>query len=106
MSQVSTQLFQAWTHSFEEDDGGVQVYRPSSYRFPAQRRPRESVEFRADGTFTLLNPGPADKRERIEGRWQADAPGRLRVTTSRNPRESTIDIIQVDAALLKIREQL
>ena len=103
MPQVPQELFQTWTHSFEEDEGSVRVYRPASYQFPMQRRPREGMEFRPDGTFTRLKPGPADKREPVEGRWQADVPGRLRVSGAGGDGERTVEILHVDNALLKIR---
>ena len=39
MPQVTRELFQAWTRSFEEDEGDVHVYRPASYQFPGSDDP-------------------------------------------------------------------
>ena len=101
MPQVSQALLQTWTHSFEEDEGTVHVYHPASYPFPRQRRPRDGIEFRPNGTFTLLKPGAADKRERLEGTWSAENPARLRLSGIGG--ESFVEILHVDSALLKIR---
>jgi hypothetical protein len=103
MAQIARELFQAWTRSFEEDEGDVHVYRPASYRFPRQRGPRDGIEFRADGSLVLLTPGPADKRERVEGRWYVEGCGRLRVSGIGGVGERTLEILHVDAGLLKIR---
>ncbi|CDG81347.1 hypothetical protein [Janthinobacterium agaricidamnosum] len=55
----------SWTHSFEEDEPGVRVYRPThSYAFPACRRGRETLEFGDDGKLTALAPGPDDRPRR------------------------------------------
>lgn len=55
----------AWTHSFEEDQGDVQVYRPSAqYPFPPSRRGRETLVFGADGMAMSGAPGPDDRQQR------------------------------------------
>ena len=44
MNQASIQG--SWTHSFEEDQGDVLVYRPThAFAFPPARRGRETLEF-------------------------------------------------------------
>jgi hypothetical protein len=43
MPKVARELLQTWTRSFEEDEGDVHVYRPASYGFPRQRRPRDGM---------------------------------------------------------------
>ncbi|WP_426077326.1 hypothetical protein [Janthinobacterium sp. PSPC3-1] len=52
----------SWTHSFEEDEAGVLVYRPThGYPFPPARRGRETLEFGEDGQLTTLMAGPDDR---------------------------------------------
>lgn len=61
MNGQTTALTGIWTHSFEEDDGEVLVFRPSqSFPFPASRRPRETLAFEGD-TVTRGMPGPDDR---------------------------------------------
>ncbi len=51
----------AWTHSFEEDEGEVLVFRPSqSFAFPPSRRFRETLAFQG-GTVVSGMPGPDDR---------------------------------------------
>lgn len=50
-----------WSHSFEEDNGEVLVFRPSqSFQFPASRRFRETLAFEGD-TVVRGMPGPDDR---------------------------------------------
>jgi hypothetical protein len=54
----------AWTHSFEEDEGDIQVYRPSAaFPFPPARRPRDTLVFHPDGTASIGVPGPDDRQQ-------------------------------------------
>jgi len=52
-----------WAHSFEEDEGDVQVYRlRASYPFPPSRRGRETLEFDTAGRASAAGmPGPDDR---------------------------------------------
>ncbi len=56
----------SWTHSFEEDEAGVEVYRPTdAFPFPPGRKGREVLRFATgdDGepAVTSLLPGPDDR---------------------------------------------
>ena len=56
----------SWTHSFEEDEAGVAVYRPTAtFAFPPSRKGREVLRFATqdDGEpgVTWLLPGPDDR---------------------------------------------
>jgi len=64
-------LYQEWVHSHEEDRGDEMVFRPASFKFPPSRG-RRSIELRRDGTCGHCGPGPADRRQRSEGRWEID----------------------------------
>jgi hypothetical protein len=63
-------LVGSWSHSHEEDDEGVQVFRPVDYDFPPARG-RESFTLRPDGTAVAGLPGPDDRGiSTDEGTWQ------------------------------------
>lgn len=54
----------SWLHSFEEDEGDVQTYRPAQgYAFPPSRRGRESLEFGAAGQARVGGPAPDDRMQ-------------------------------------------
>lgn len=51
-----------WAHSFEEDEGDIQVYRPrDTFAFPPSRRGRETLVFDAAGRAASGMPGPDDR---------------------------------------------
>ncbi len=62
-------LHQEWVHSHEEDQGDEMVFRPASYPFPLSRG-RRSIDLRRDGTVTHARPGPTDRRQVSQGRWE------------------------------------
>ncbi|MEW2355704.1 hypothetical protein [Spirillospora sp. NPDC029432] len=67
-----------WLHSREEDTASAEVYRREDHPFPPARRPRHGLEFRADGTFVELRPGPDDRPREAAGRWEDAGAGVLR----------------------------
>jgi hypothetical protein len=64
-------LHQEWVHSHEEDQGDDMVFRPASFKLPPSRG-RRSIELHSDGTLGHARPGPADRPERGQGRWEID----------------------------------
>jgi hypothetical protein len=56
---VSPELCRRWIHVREEDGDGVRVFRPAGRPLPPARG-RDGLEFRPDGTFVELRPGPVD----------------------------------------------
>jgi hypothetical protein len=50
-----------WVHVFEQDTAEGAVYRREDDDIPLSRRPRERIEIGADGSATLLMPGPDDR---------------------------------------------
>ncbi len=64
-------LHQEWVHSHEEDRGDEMVFRPASYPFPLSRG-RRSIDLRRDGTVKHARPGPTDRRQVSQGRWEID----------------------------------
>lgn len=76
-----------WAHSFEEDEGDIQVFRPrDTFPFPPSRRGRETLAFDATGRATSGMPGPDDRTM-----TQGAAPH--------------LDIVEASADLLKIRKR-
>ena len=60
----------SWTHSFEEDADGIEVYRPTAtFVFPPSRKGRKVLEFGpgtgsmegGEVTLTSMAPGPDDR---------------------------------------------
>ena len=93
------QLSGAWTHSFEEDEGDVQVYRPSNgFTFPPARRPRETPEFAAPGQVVTGVPGPDDKLQRTASSLTPMGMGRFRIGETR-----VIEVIQSASDILKVK---
>lgn len=68
----TTSLQGRWYRSSEEETSDMTVFRPSTFPFPAQRRPRESFELGPDGTALLYGAGPADASVASRGSWSAE----------------------------------
>lgn len=65
---INSTLQGSWTHSYEEDEGEVQVYRRSdSFAFPASRRGRETLSFGTGGQMSNSMPGPDDRQQHSSG---------------------------------------
>ncbi|MBE3013521.1 hypothetical protein IL992_30730 [Microbispora sp. NEAU-D428] len=75
MTEPDIGIVGEWLHSYEEDTDDAEVYRPAHHPFRPSRRPRRGLEFRADGTFVELRPGPADRPRPVRGRWHARGSG-------------------------------
>lgn len=80
MSCTPLDIIGAWLHSHEEDTETTAVYRPYDYSFPPSRRGRRGLEFRADGTFVELRPGPDDRPRPMVGRWRSEGDDRIQIT--------------------------
>jgi hypothetical protein len=104
MNELPNEIFRKWGHSFEEDTGGTTVYRPSEHVFP-RARGRAGIEFRQDGTFVDWIIGPADAQTGINGHWQLEGPGRVRISYEGNARAPRVlEIVQCDAGVLIVRQ--
>ena len=102
MNQASIQG--SWTHSHEEDQGDVLVYRPShSYEFPPARG-RETLEFGAAGELTERTPGPDDRTRDTPGRWTALGMNRYRLGSAGDSSAQVIEVIEHSQEVLKIRK--
>lgn len=87
-----------WTHSFEEDTGSEQVFRPTaSYPFPRSRRPRATLDL-TGGALETATPGPDDRMQRSIMPVTSIGTGRYRLEDGRE-----IEVIEAGSDVLRIR---
>ena len=97
MASIDSGQGSSWTHSFEEDTGSEQVYRPSSYPFPPSRRPRATLDFAAGQMVTAV-AGPDDKLQRSAAPLTALGMQRYRLGDGRE-----IEVVEAGADVLRVR---
>src|SRR5262245_51643240 len=71
---ISPAIAGRWIHSFEEDAGGIEVYR-SGFDFPPA--PRDAFELFRNGTFVLDEVDPGGATAQMRGHWQQPTIDRL-----------------------------
>ena len=104
MQQESAGLVGAWTHSFEEDEAGVLVYRPTStFAFPPSRRGRETLDFTDDGQVAEGAPGPDDRSRSTPGRWTALGMNRYSLGGTAAAPGRVIEVVEATPDVLKLR---
>ncbi len=59
----------SWTHVHEEDEGDLQVYRPSGSDLPPARG-RTTLDLRPGGSLERRTPGPDDRAVVRGGTWE------------------------------------
>jgi hypothetical protein len=92
-----------WLHSFEEDEGSEEVYRPADAPVPAARRPRERVRLTAGGAATVFVGGADDRARGLAAEWQASG-GDVVVRIPDGPAaRSTYRIVSIAPDVLRIR---
>lgn len=102
MNQVLLQG--SWTHSYEEDQGNVLVYRPThSFAFPPARG-RETLEFGEGGKLIEWRPGPDDRPRDTAGRWTALGMNRFRLGGTADAPGRVIEVVMHTPEVLKIRK--
>lgn len=88
-----------WSHSFEEDEGEVQVYRPhDTYPFPPSRQGRETLDFRGAGQVVSGMPGADDRQVRSAASVTALGMNRFRLGDAR-----VIEVLEAGPDVLKIK---
>jgi len=88
-----------WLHSFEEDEGDVQVYRPAdSFDFPPSRRGRETLDFGMPGQVMTGMPGPDDRTRSTRSNLVALGANRYRLGGGQ-----VIEVVEVSPQSLKLR---
>lgn len=101
MNQTSIQG--SWTHSFEEDQGDVLVYRPThAFAFPPARG-RETLEFGDGGELIERTPGPDDRPRDTAGSWTALGMNRFRLGGTADTSGRVIEVLEHTPSILKIR---
>jgi len=89
----------AWAHSFEEDEGEVQVYRPyDTFPFPPSRQGRETLDFQDAGKVVSGTPGADDRQVRSAAGVTALGMNRFRLGDAR-----VIEVIEAGPDVLKIK---
>lgn len=103
---VSQALLKTWLHSFEEDQGNIEVYRPRGFSFPLARG-RIGFAIMRDGSFIQYDIGPADGIVEIPGTWTLESEDvlliRLRRIGSTGQRAYRMQIVSLSPDMLKIR---
>jgi hypothetical protein len=102
MNQASIQG--SWTHSSEEDQGDVLVYRPThSFAFPPARG-RETLVFGEGGELTEQTPGPDDRPQDTGGSWTALGMNRFSLEGTADTQGRVIEVVEHGPEILKIRK--
>lgn len=105
MDHGSVPLSGSWTRSFEEDDGDIQVYRPTdTFTFPPSRGGREVLEFGEGGNLTEWTSGPDDRPRSTAGRWTALGMNRFRLEGGGGGPSRVIEVVEHTPEILKIRK--
>ena len=60
-----------WTHSHEEDHGGLMVFRPDSFPFPRSRG-RLAFVLQGDGQGTYVPIGADDQSGSVPAQWNIE----------------------------------
>ena len=104
----------SWTHSFEEDADGIEVYRPTStFPFPPSRKGRKVLEFEtaADACnlatggvrMTSMSPGPDDRpRAGPAAQLLPLGMGRYALAGTRAAQQDVIEIVEATPEILRL----
>lgn len=101
-SGLTAKLIRVWVHSFEEDRGPIQVFRPKGYSFPRSRG-RDGFEICPNGQFVQLAPGNTDGSEKSVGRWRLERGRELLITLPGTERATRLDIVRLSDEVLEVR---
>ena len=94
-------LAKTWMHSHEEDRDGLEVYRPSTYPFPAARG-RDAIELHAGGSLVRGIPGPDDRRSTLPaGSWTLEGKKLILRQSLGATREYSVESVEPDKLLLR-----
>ena len=105
----------SWTHSFEEDADGVEVYRPTAtFPFPPSRKGRKVLEFEAGAgnmaaggmRMTSMSPGPDDRpRAGPSTQLLPLGMGRYALAGTRAAQQDVIEIVEATPEILRLARQ-
>lgn len=97
---------QVWIHSFEDDEIGIEAYRPKEYNFPPARG-REGFEIKEDGSFLFYGIAPTDGTQVDKGYWELGDEG-IEVILSGNIAVNEMfmfEVISLGDGILKIKKK-
>jgi hypothetical protein len=100
--QLPESIFQHWTHSFEEDSSGVEVFRPDGVSLPPSFG-RDGFEMYANGTFIQQDIGPADGIVQVPGRWALLGLDRVAAFFDGARPDYSFDVLEVNDSVLRRR---
>ena len=90
----------SWTHVREDDQGGLQAYRPSDSDLPPSRG-RTTLDLSPDGTLKRRSPGPDDRSVVHGGTWELRG-WRLTVRPEGGlPLDLEIELVEPDRLLVR-----
>lgn len=93
----------SWTHSYEEDQGDVMVFRPTeSFPFPPTRQGRDTLQVTDSGSLAILQPGP-DDRPRETGQWRPLGMNRYFSGGTPEAPGEVIEILEAGPDVLRLR---
>jgi hypothetical protein len=96
------QLTGHWVHSYEDDEAGTLVFRPSDYDFPPARG-RNAYDLRPDGSYVAAGIGPTDAPQHSRGKWKLEE-GRLALyPDSPGPPGELLQVVSVAPDRLVVR---
>ncbi len=102
MNTYGPELFQHWTHSYEDDTDGVRIYRPANYAFPPSRG-REGFEIAKDGAYVRHAIGPDDRPQKMEGVWKMKGKNKFLISIPKmETKPFEMKIISVEKGMLKM----
>ncbi len=99
-----TDLFQSWTHSFEEQTDSVQIFRPSDSRQFPMSRFRQVYQFSEDSTCKYRVLLPNDGQIVQSGRWTviSHSDKILAILDTTGKLESKFKMIELQQDLLRL----
>ncbi len=104
MNSTPVSLAGSWTHSFEEDEPGVSVYRlTQSFAFPPARRGRATLEFGNAGEVAVGVPGPDDRQQVTRSSMTPLGMNRFRLGGTAQTPDKVIEVVEAQADALKLR---
>jgi len=89
----------SWTRSHEEDHEGIQVVRPAHVDLPPARG-RFGLTLRPDGSAVSTGPGPVDRGQAADGRWQLTG---KQLSVDGPSGTASYEVVSADADRLELR---
>jgi hypothetical protein len=102
-SGITRLLFRTWMHSHEEDQGEVQVYRPSTFAFP-RARGRTGYTFEAGGKVIQHDIAPTDGSVGNAGTWTLQDKT-ISISSIKDQPPYKLEIVSIDDKVMKVKRR-